>query len=141
MAKVVQTSQFDRLEFRDPNRAKALLQRFFHLCWEEPVSVMHVCGSHEQSIARFGLRSLLPDNLNLIMGPGCPVCVTDLPEIDEAIVLARQGAIVTTFGDMFRVPVSALSLAQAKAQGADVRIVYSPREAIELAHNTHQKST
>jgi hydrogenase expression/formation protein HypD len=100
---------------------------------------MHVCGSHEQSIARFGLRSLLPEKLNVIMGPGCPVCVTDMPEVDEAVVLAQQGVIVSTFGDMFRVPGSVKSLAEAKAGGADVRVVYSPWEALKLACETSKE--
>jgi len=128
----------ERLEFRDPERARALTQLLGTLCDEiaRPVSVMHVCGTHEQSIARFGLRSLLPKALTVLMGPGCPVCVTDMPEIDEAIALARQGVVVATFGDMFRVPGSAHSLAEAKAEGADVRVIYSPFEALKIAQGT-----
>jgi len=116
---------FRRLEFRDPGRAQALRRTLSKLCEEigENVSIMHVCGSHEQSIARFGLRSLLPERLNVIMGPGCPVCVTDMPEVDEAVALARQGITLATFGDMYRVPGSVKSLAQIKAEGADVRVV------------------
>jgi hydrogenase expression/formation protein HypD len=131
----------ERLEFRDPERARALTQLLGTLCDEiaRPVSVMHVCGTHEQSIARFGLRSLLPKALTVLMGPGCPVCVTDMPEIDEAIALARQGFVVATFGDMFRVPGSAHSLAEAKAEGADVRVIYSPFEALKLAQGTAQQ--
>ncbi len=126
---------FGRLEFRDPERIAALRKKISQLCRnvKKPISIMHVCGSHEQSIARFGLRSLLPPELNVIMGPGCPVCITDVPEVDEAIAIARQGAIVATFGDMFRVPGSCFSLEQVKAQGADVRVVYSPSEALKLA--------
>jgi len=105
----------------------------------KPVSVMHVCGTHEQSIARFGLRSLLPKGLNVLMGPGCPVCVTDIPEVDEAVALARQGVILATFGDMFRVPGSVCSLAEVKAEGADVRVVYSPFEALEIAAKTENE--
>ena len=106
----------ERLEFRDPHRARTLTQLLSALCREigKPVSVMHVCGTHEQSIARFGLRSLLPKELTVLMGPGCPVCVTDMPEVDEAVALARQGLVVATFGDMFRVPGTAFSLAEAK---------------------------
>lgn len=128
----------ERLEFRDPERARALTQLLGILCDEiaRPVSVMHVCGTHEQSIARFGLRSLLPKSLTVLMGPGCPVCVTDMPEVDEAIALARQGVVVATFGDMFRVPGSVYSLAEAKAAGADVRVIYSPFEALKLAQGT-----
>jgi hydrogenase expression/formation protein HypD len=128
----------EHLEFRDPERARALTRRLATLCEEiaRPVSVMHVCGTHEQSIARFGLRSLLPKPLTVLMGPGCPVCVTDMPEVDEAIALARQGVVVVTFGDMFRVPGSVHSLAEAKAEGADVRVIYSPFEALKLAQGT-----
>lgn len=128
--------QSERLEFRNKETAEALAAQLFRLCENAPpVSVMHVCGSHEQSIARFGLRSLLPPGLEVIMGPGCPVCVTDMPEIDQAIALAEQGMTVVTFGDMFRVPGSFKSLAEAKAQGADVRVIFSPREAVELARS------
>ena len=100
---------------------------------------MHVCGTHEQSIARFGLRSLLPKGLTVLMGPGCPVCVTDMPEVDEAVALARQGMIVATFGDMFRIPGSVRSLAEAKAEGADVRVIYSPFEALKIAQGTEKQ--
>ncbi len=126
---------WQRLEFRDPEKVQALRATLHRLCRDlaEPISVMHVCGTHEQSIARFGLRSLLPRNLNVIMGPGCPVCVTDMPEVDEAVVLARQGITIATFGDMYRVPGSVQSLAEAKAAGADIRIVYSPWDALRLA--------
>ena len=130
-----------RLEFRDPERARALTQLLGTLCEEiaRPVSIMHVCGTHEQSIARFGLRSLLPKGLTVLMGPGCPVCVTDMPEVDEAVALARQGMIVATFGDMFRVPGSVCSLADAKAEGADVRVIYSPFEALKIAQRTEKE--
>ena len=131
----------ERLEFRDPKRAHTLTQLLGALCREigKPVSVMHVCGTHEQSIARFGLRSLLPKELTVLMGPGCPVCVTDMPEVDEAVALARQGMIVATFGDMFRVPGTACSLAEAKAEGADVRVIYSPFEALKIAQGTEKQ--
>ena len=131
----------ERLEFRDPKRAHTLTQLLGALCREigKPVSVMHVCGTHEQSIARFGLRSLLPKELTVLMGPGCPVCVTDMPEVDEAVALARQGIVVATFGDMFRVPGTACSLAEAKAEGADVRVIYSPFEALKIAQGTEKQ--
>jgi hydrogenase expression/formation protein HypD len=94
---------------------------------------MHVCGSHEQSIAKFGLRATIPKGLDVIMGPGCPVCVTDMPEVDESVVLAQDGVIVATYGDMLRVPGTALSLADAAAQGGRVEIVYGAAQAVELA--------
>ena len=127
------------LEFRDPERARALsdsLARTVAAVGRSPVSVMHVCGSHEQAIARFGLRATLPRDLNVIMGPGCPVCITDMPEIDEGIALALQGVRVATYGDMVRVPGSAGSLADARAAGAQVEIVYSVAQAADLARGT-----
>lgn len=127
------------LEFRDPARARELadtLVRDVAAIGRSPVSVMHVCGSHEQAIARFGLRASLPRGLNVIMGPGCPVCVTDLPEIDEGIALALQGVRVATYGDMLRVPGSAGSLADARAAGARVDTVYSISQAVDLARLT-----
>jgi hydrogenase expression/formation protein HypD len=126
------------LKFRDPGHARALAAVLERLCppGSEPVSVMHVCGSHEQSIAKFGLRSLFPGNLDVIMGPGCPVCVTDLPEVDEAVVLAQDGRIIATYGDMVRVPGTAKSLAEAQAEGARVEVVYSAAQAVELARDT-----
>jgi hydrogenase expression/formation protein HypD len=97
---------------------------------------MHVCGSHEQAIARFGLRASFPSHLNVIMGPGCPVCVTDMPEIDEAVALALQGVRIATYGDMLRVPGTAGSLADAQASGAHIDVVYSIAEAVDLARKT-----
>jgi hydrogenase expression/formation protein HypD len=124
-----------QLTFREPQKAKALTRALETICQQigRDVSIMHVCGSHEQAIARFGLRSILPRSLNVIMGPGCPVCVTDEPEVDEAVVLARHGHIVATYGDMIRVPGSVMSLADAQTEGADVRVVYSAVDAVNLA--------
>jgi hydrogenase expression/formation protein HypD len=127
------------LRFRDPAKAQALsaaLARVTAEIGRTPVSVMHVCGSHEQSIAKFGLRSVLPRDLNVIMGPGCPVCVTDVPEVDEAVVLAQDGVRIATYGDMLKVPGSVKSLADAQAEGAAVDVVYSAAQAAELARDT-----
>jgi hydrogenase expression/formation protein HypD len=99
---------------------------------------MHVCGSHEQAIAKFGLRASFPRELDVIMGPGCPVCITDLPEVDEAVVLARQGVRIATYGDMLRVPGTVQSLADTKAQGAKVEVVYSVAHAVELARRSSE---
>jgi hydrogenase expression/formation protein HypD len=128
----------EQLKFRDPVRARALAHAIEKTCAAvgRTVTVMHVCGSHEQSIAKFGLRATIPRSLDVIMGPGCPVCVTDLPEVDEAVVLAQQGVRVATYGDMLRVPGTALSLAEAQAQGATVDIVYGAAQAVELARGT-----
>ena len=124
-----------KMQFRDPARAKALaaaLQKAVDGVGR-PVSVMHVCGSHEQAIARFGLRAAFPRALTVIMGPGCPVCVTDSPEIDEAVALARQGVRIATYGDMLRVPGTSRSLADAAAEGGKIESVYSVTQAVELA--------
>jgi hydrogenase expression/formation protein HypD len=123
------------LKFRDPERARALSGRLTTLVngIERPVSVMHVCGSHEQAIARFGLRASLPRGLNVIMGPGCPVCITDVPEVDEGVALVRQGVRVATYGDMLRVPGTSQSLAHAQAAGGRVDVVYSVAQAVDLA--------
>jgi hydrogenase expression/formation protein HypD len=133
------TEAAGQLRFRDPAKAKELAQALEKVTADvgrAPVSVMHVCGSHEQSIAKFGLRSILPKTLNVIMGPGCPVCVTDVPEVDEAVVLAQDGLRIATYGDMLKVPGTALSLADAQSHGAHIEVVYSAAEAVELARDT-----
>ena len=128
-------AEFKELKFRDPRRAKALCEALSRNvdALGRPLSVMHVCGSHEQAIARFGLRAVLPRALTLLMGPGCPVCVTDLPEVDEALALCHQGVRVCTYGDMLRLPGTKSSLADAKAEGKKVEVVYSVDQAVELA--------
>ncbi len=125
------------MQFRDPIRARALLgaleQLTAHRAGGEPLSIMHVCGSHEQAIARFGLRAVLPPTLQVIMGPGCPVCVTDAPEVDEAVALADAGVRVASYGDMLRVPGSGRSLDDARADGGRVDVVYGIAEALAIA--------
>jgi hydrogenase expression/formation protein HypD len=131
----------EQLRFRDPARARALanaLARLVDRIGRAPVSVMHVCGSHEQAIAKFGLRATFPRGLNVIMGPGCPVCVTDVPEVDEAVVLAEDGVRIATYGDMLRVPGTVKSLADVQAEGARVDVVYSVAQAVELARRTDE---
>lgn len=105
-----------------------------------PLTFMEVCGTHTMAIARFGLRDLLPDTVRLVSGPGCPVCVTEVGFVDHALALAAvDGVTITTFGDMMRVPGSPLAdapnrtLDLARAAGADVRVVYSPLDALDLA--------
>ncbi|MFH1502291.1 MAG: hydrogenase formation protein HypD [Candidatus Eisenbacteria bacterium] len=123
----------DLERFHSEPQAKALVERIHELT-DGPTALMEVCGTHTVAISRFGLRSLMPDELKLLSGPGCPVCVTPLSEIDRAIAIAREpGAIVTTFGDMMRVPGSDSTLEREKADGADVRILYSPLEALDVA--------
>jgi hydrogenase expression/formation protein HypD len=99
------------------------------------LTIMHVCGTHEHEIGRYALRSLLPANVRLIAGPGCPVCITPAAAIATAIKLAgqRPAPIVCAYGDIVRVPTAAGSLAQARGRGADLRLVYGPRDAVRLA--------
>jgi hydrogenase expression/formation protein HypD len=128
-----------QVKFREPALARRLSESLARTTAEigrSPVSVMHVCGSHEQAIARFGLRANFPKDLNVIMGPGCPVCITDLPEVDEGVALARQGVVIASYGDMLRVPGTVQSLAAAQADGARVEVVYSAAQAVELARKT-----
>lgn len=98
------------------------------------IKIVHFCGTHEYSIARYGLRHLLPENIRMVAGPGCPVCVTPAGYIDAAIELASSGVEILTFGDMYRVPGSKGSLADARADGARVRVVYSLGDAIGIAN-------
>jgi hydrogenase expression/formation protein HypD len=131
-----------QLKFRDPLVARRLAEAIAGTVREigrSPVSVMHVCGSHEQAIAKFGLRATFPKDLNVIMGPGCPVCITDMPEVDEGVALARQGVIVASYGDMLKVRGTALSLNDAQAEGASVEVVYSAAQAVQLARKTDRE--
>jgi len=106
----------------------------------KPIKFMHVCGTHEHTISKYGLRSLLPKSLEILSGPGCPVCVCPAADIDKAIELGkRENTIITTFGDMIRVPATNLSLAELKAKGADVRIVYGPHDAVKIAKENPDK--
>jgi hydrogenase expression/formation protein HypD len=128
-----------QVKFRDPELARRLSSAIARTTAEigrSPVSVMHVCGSHEQAIAKWGLRATFPRDLNVIMGPGCPVCITDMPEVDEGVALARQGLVIATYGDMVKVPGTVQSLADAQAAGADIRVVYSAAQAVDLARRT-----
>lgn len=124
-----------RLEFRDVAQGKALRARLEHAVERagRPVTLMHVCGSHEQAMARYGLRASFPKDLHVQMGPGCPVCVTDAPEIDACIALASRGLRVLTYGDMLRVPGRAMSLEDARAGGARVDVVYGATQAVQIA--------
>ena len=99
--------------------------------------IMEVCGGHTHAIYRFGLKDLLPSNIELIHGPGCPVCVLPMGRVDDCVSIAENSNVIfTTFGDAMRVPSSKKSLLQAKAEGADIRMVYSPMDALALAR-TH----
>ena len=104
------------------------------------INLMEVCGTHTMSIARFGIRKLLPKNIKLISGPGCPVCVTPNETIDKMIALTKiPNLTIATFGDMMRVPGSTSSLIKEKANGADIEIVYSPLDAIEIAKKSKKE--
>lgn len=120
-------------EFRDPALARALVERLKRVA-TRPWTVMEVCGGQTHSIMRHGIDQVLPEGLTLLHGPGCPVCVTPLEMIDRAVAIAaRPEVILTSFGDMLRVPGSSGSLLEARSRGADVRMVYSPLEALALA--------
>jgi hydrogenase expression/formation protein HypD len=107
---------------------------------EPPLKIMEVCGGHTHTIFRYGVEELLPPEIDLVHGPGCPVCVIPMGRVDDAIHLARQdGVVFTTFGDMMRVPGSRGTLLDAKAEGADVRMVYSPLDALKIARQTPER--
>ena len=120
-------------EYRDPVLVEKYLNEL-HRVVTRPWSIMEVCGGQTHSLVKNGLIKMLPSEINMIHGPGCPVCVTPLHLIDKAVHLAlEKGVILCSFGDMLRVPGSQMSLLEAKALGADVRILYSPLEAVKLA--------
>jgi hydrogenase expression/formation protein HypD len=100
------------------------------------VKIMEVCGTHTVAIHRYGIQKLLPSNVKLVSGPGCPVCVTPDTYIDEAVFLARQGFLIATFGDMIRVPGTHSSLEKERAQGYDIKIIYSPLDALRMAETS-----
>ena len=127
-------------EFRDPKAAKGLLAEIARVAGQigatrdKPVHIMEICGGHTHSIFRYGLDKLIHEGVEFIHGPGCPVCVLPRARVDECIQIAEKpGVIFTTFGDAMRVPGTKKSLLQAKADGADIRMVYSPLDALELA--------
>ena len=120
-------------EYRDAKTAQQFV-REIHRLTTRPWSVMEVCGGQTHAIVKFGIDELLPKQITLIHGPGCPVCVTPLEIIDQALeIAARPEVIFTSFGDMLRVPGSTTDLLAVKAKGGDVRIVYSPLDAVKLA--------
>ncbi|HEY3778825.1 MAG TPA: hydrogenase formation protein HypD [Rhizomicrobium sp.] len=129
-------------EFRDPAKADALVKDIARLARQipatkqRPLNIMEVCGGHTHSIFRYGIEAMLPKEIELVHGPGCPVCVLPMGRIDDCIAIAElREVIFTTFGDAMRVPGSKKSLLQAKADGCDIRMVYSPMDALALARN------
>lgn len=127
-------------EYRDRDLVKVLAKEIRKVS-TRPVKLMEVCGGHTMSIQKFGIPYLLPDTVELISGPGCPVCVTSNSFIDKAVAYSkRDDVIITTYGDLIRVPGSSSTLEKERANGADVRIVYSILDALEIAkHNRSKK--
>ncbi len=126
-------------EYRDQDKAKKLASAIAGIT-TRPWTVMEICGGQTHAILKFGIDELLPKNVSLVHGPGCPVCVTPLEAIDQAVMIASQpGTIFCSFGDMMRVPGSKKDLLSVKAQGHDVRIVYSPLEALTVARENPDK--
>jgi hydrogenase expression/formation protein HypD len=126
-------------EFRNKEIAQGLIRRIFEVS-TRPIHLMEVCGTHTVSFFRHGIRDLLPRHIRLLSGPGCPVCVTPNQDIDLALALSRRkDVLLATFGDMMRVPGSNSSLQNEKAEGRDIRIVYSPLEALRLAKENPAK--
>jgi hydrogenase expression/formation protein HypD len=127
-------------EYRRGEVARRLADRIAGMT-DEPLKLMEVCGGHTHTIFKYGIEDLLPPNIEMIHGPGCPVCVIPLGRTDDSISIASQpGVIFTTFGDMMRVPGSKTSLFDAKAAGADVRMVYSPLDALKIARKNPESS-
>jgi len=133
--------QIDLSKFQDKKICNYFLEKIKKLVDGSPrlITLMEVCGTHTMAIFRSGIRSVLPEKINLISGPGCPVCVTTQEYIDKAILYSRDGFIITTFGDMFRVPGSFSSLEKESSKGADIHIVYSPYESLEIAKKSPEK--
>lgn len=130
-----------RDEYRDPVAVKTLASAIAETA-TQPWTLMEICGGQTHAIIRYGLDELLPPGLTLVHGPGCPVCVTPVEYIDKAIEIAlTPGTILCSFGDMLRVPGSHMDLFAAKAQGADIRIVYSPLDALEIARRNPERET
>ena len=129
-----------RPQMKDPALAKALLKKIETLAEKLPeIRIMEVCGTHTMEIGQLGLRQRLPDNIHLISGPGCPVCVTPGEVIDSAVAYSKMpGHVLATFGDMVRVPGSSASLEQAKARGAAIEIVTTPLQLVKLAKEQPQ---
>ena len=126
-------------EYRDPEMVDRILKQLNKKTTKD-WTIMEVCGGQTHSLVKNGLLQLLPESIHMVHGPGCPVCVTPLHLIDKAVHLAiDKGVILCSFGDMLRVPGSSMSLLEAKSRGADVRILYSPLEAVQLAQRNPDK--
>src|SRR6187401_1206711 len=127
-------------EYRDPAAARALIARITDVAGNDQFKFMEVCGGHTHTIYRHGIEHVLPSTVELVHGPGCPVCVIPMGRVDDAIAIAEtDGVTLATFGDMMRVPGGRGSLLEANARGADVRMVYSPLDALELARREPER--
>jgi len=127
-------------EYRDPELGQKLIARI-HRQSTKPIKLMEFCGGHTVAIFKNGIRQLLPKTIEMLSGPGCPVCVTASSDLDKAIALSHlPDVIITSFGDMIRVPGSYSSLQRAKAEGSDVRVVYSTQDAVHIARDNPAKS-
>jgi len=127
-------------EFRNGNLARRMATEITNISKGQKFKFMEVCGGHTHTIFKHGIEDILPENIEMIHGPGCPVCVLPMGRIDDAIAIAKtEGTIFTTFGDMMRVPGSQGSLLDAKAAGADVRFIYSPLDALNIARQNPKK--
>ena len=127
-------------EFRDADLARSLAARIAAEAGDRHWKIMEVCGGHTHTIFKYGIEDLLPSNVELVHGPGCPVCVIPMGRLDDGIALARDHDVIfTCFGDLMRVPGSDGSLLDAKAAGADVRMVYSPLDSLKIARENPDK--
>lgn len=128
-----------KFKFKDKQRARELVRIIEGEVPDRRVKIVHVCGTHEVAITENGIRSLLPDQIDIREGPGCPVCVTPTEDLDAAVKLAENGVVIAAFGDMLNVPGTEKSLKEIESEGADVRLVYSVSEAVEIAENTEKE--
>ncbi len=127
-------------EYRDKEISQAIMQKIRQTS-RRPIRLMEICGTHTMAIFRHGIRSLLPPGIELLSGPGCPVCVTSMEDIDRCVALADEpGVVITTFGDMIRVPGSRSSLMEKRSKGSDVRMVYSTFDALDIARRNSDKN-
>lgn len=128
-------------QFKDKKNVELEVEKIHKLAKkvDSKVCIMEVCGTHTMQIAKYGIRKMMPENIKLVSGPGCPVCVTPQEYIDKAIYILRNyDVVITTFGDLYRVPGTESSLEKEKVSGKDVRIVYSPYENLEIAKNVNK---